>query len=134
MTEEPDDPQPNRSRGGRPPKAPVDRRTHRLLVRMKVREKARVRKAAARAGLSVSEHIRRKALVPGVRPRVSRETRDRLRELGVRLNAFARQANVEGRVPNQAHLDGLLNELRQMLRRLQRDLGNRTTGPKNDAT
>ena len=134
MTEVPDDSQPDRSRGGRPPKAPADRRTHRLLVRMKVREKTRVRRAAARAGLSVSEHIRRKVLVPAVSPRVSRETRDRLRELGVRLNAFARQANTEGRVPDDARLADLLDELRTILRGLRRDLSEHTAGPTNGAT
>ena len=81
--------------------------------------------AAARAGLSVSEHIRRKVLAPGVRPRVSRETRDRLRELGVRINTFARQTNTEGRVPNDAHLTGLLDELRTILRGLKLNLEER---------
>ena len=133
MTEVPDDPEPNRSQGGRPSKAPADRRTHRLLVRMKVREKARVREGAARAGLSVSEHIRRKVLVPTVRPRVSREIRDRLRKLGVRTNAFARQANTEGRVPNEARLADLLDELHTILRGLHRDLDDPAAGPKNDA-
>ena len=112
---------------------PALRRRSRVLIRLKAREKVRIQKAAARSGLPLSAYVRSKALVDGPKPRVSREVRDRLRNLGARTNAFARQANIEGRVPNEAQLDGLLDELRQMLHGLHRDLGNDATGPKNDA-
>ena len=127
MTEEPDDPQPNRSRGGRPPKAPADRRTPRLLVRMGAREKTRIQNAATRAGLSLSEHVRRKTLVDGPKPRVSFGVRDRIRHLGVRLNALARRSNATGQVGDGAELDVLLGELREVLREV-RD----TTRPRRD--
>ena len=105
---------------------PALQRRSRVLFRLKAREKVRIQKAAARSGLTVSAYVRGKMLVDGPKPRVSREVRDQLRDLGVRTNAFARQANLEGQVPSEAQLDALLAELRQMLRRLDLDLSNST--------
>lgn len=79
----------------------------------------------------MSEYVRRKFLDTTVTPRVSAKTRDHLRDLGVRFNAVARQANTEGRPPNDGRLDVLLDELRVALRRLEADLTEQAeaTGP-----
>ena len=125
MEEKPNAHRPHSARGGRPRKAQADRRTQRVLVRMRAGEKTRVQKAAARAGLSVSAYVRRKSLDTTITPRVSRRTRDHLRDLGVRINAVARQANMVGRLPDDQRLDALLDELRAALRELGADLAER---------
>ena len=119
---------PDRSRGGRPRKAPASRRTRRVLFRLKAREKERIQSAAARAGLTVSEFVRRKALVAPPSPRVTRLEREELRDLGTRLNVVARRANAGGHV-NDAELAPLLDEVREVLRKLWLDLD----GPEADA-
>lgn len=122
MSENPSESEwPGRSRGGRPRKSPASRRTRRILFRLKAREKARIQSAAARAGITLSEHVRRKALVASPKPKATRLKREELRGLGTRLNVAAHRANAEGRV-DEAQLVPLLGEVRKVLRKLRLDL------------
>ena len=101
---------------------------------MQTREKTRVQKAASRTGLSVSEYVRRKFFDTTITPRVSAKTRDHLRDIGVRINAAARQANTEGHLPDDRRLDALLGELRAILRGLESDLEKRAGTASRSAT
>lgn len=88
---------------GRPKKQPAERRTVSLSCRVTPQERLRIDTAAAHAGLSASEYIRRQALRGRV---IVQEKRmldhaafDQLRRIGVNLNQLTRLAHQAGKVP-----------------------------------
>ena len=84
-----------------------------------VAEKARVREAARRSGLSISEYVRRRTLGRPVTSRVDADAERQLRRIGVNLNQLTRVANAAGQVERGADLDALVAEIRRAIRVLQ---------------
>ena len=80
-----------------------------------VAEKARVREAARRGGLSISEYVRRRTLGRPVTSRVDADAERQLRRVGVHLNQMARAANATGRVEREAELEVAVAELRRTM-------------------
>ena len=109
---------PNR-RGGRPKKTEATGRGSRVHMLLTVAEKARVREAARRGGLSISEYVRRRTLGRPVTSRVDADAERQLRRIGVNLNQLARVANAAGQVKRGADLDALVDEIRRAIGVLQ---------------
>lgn len=108
-----------RRRGGRPKKTEATGRISRVHVLLTVAEKGRVREAARRGGLSISEYVRRRTLGRPVTSRVDADAERQLRRIGVNLNQLARVANAAGQVERGADLDVLVAEIRRAIGVLQ---------------
>ena len=106
-------------RGGRPKKTEATGRASRVHVLLTVAEKARVREAARRGGLSISEYVRRRTLGRPVTSRVDADAERQLRRIGVNLNQLTRVANAAGQVERGADLDALVAEIRRAIGMLQ---------------
>lgn len=106
-------------RGGRPKKTEATGRASRVHVLLTVTEKGRVREAARRGGLSISEYVRRRTLGRPVTSRVDADAERQLRRIGVNLNQLARVANTAGQVERGADLDALVAEIRRAIGVLQ---------------
>ena len=109
----------SKRRGGRPKKTEATGRASRVHVLLTVGEKTRVREAARRGGLSISEYVRRRTLGRPVTSRVDADVERQLRRIGVNLNQLARVANAAGQVERGADLDALVGEIRRSIRVLQ---------------
>lgn len=87
----------------RPKKQPAERRTVSLSCRVTPLERLRIDAAAAQAGLSPSEYIRRQALTGRVSVQEKRTLDpavfNQIRRIGVNLNQLTRLAHKEGKVP-----------------------------------
>lgn len=87
----------------RPKKQPAERRTISLSCRVTATERLGIETAAAHAGLSASEYMRRQALTGRVVVRerrvIDHATFDQLRRIGVNLNQLTRIAHQAGEVP-----------------------------------
>jgi hypothetical protein len=87
----------------RPTKQPAERRTVSLSCRVTPAERLRIDTAAAQAGLSPSEYIRRQALTGRVTVQEKRTLDpavfDQIRRIGVNLNQLTRLAHKEGKIP-----------------------------------
>ena len=106
-------------RGGRPKKTESTGRASRVHVLLTVAEKERVREAARRGGLSLSEYVRRRTLGRPVTSRMDADAERQLRRIGVNLNQLARVANAAGQVERGADLDLLVAEARRAIGVLQ---------------
>ncbi len=88
----------------RPKKQPAERRTVSLSCRVTLLERLRIDAAAAQAGLSPSEYIRRQALTGRVTVQGKRTLDpalfDQIRRIGVNLNQLTRVAHMEGKIPS----------------------------------
>ena len=109
----------SKRRGGRPKKTEATGRASRVHVLLTVAEKARVREAARRGGLSISEYVRRRTLGRPVTSRVDADVERQLRRIGVNLNQLTRVANAAGQVERGADLDALVAEIRRAIGVLQ---------------
>lgn len=111
------------TKGGRPRKAPDELRDARLpAARVTAAELAYVEELADRAGLPVSEYVRRRALGGRV---VAREAAtdaralDELNRIGVNLNQLTHAANM-GRTL-EGKLADTLDQLQRQLEKVARD-------------
>jgi hypothetical protein len=111
------------AKGGRPRKAEGERRDASLPpVRVTTAELVHVEEQAERAGLPVSEYVRRRALGAKVAPRQTpADTRalDELNRIGVNLNQLAHAANMGKTLEGQ-----LAATLDQLQRQLEKVAGN----------
>ena len=87
----------------RPSKAERDRRAHQVNVRFTFEEMRRIRAAADRAGLTITDLVRRRSLRVRVVVKKSRSLDwnvvDQLRRIGVNLNQAVHVANATGELP-----------------------------------
>lgn len=87
----------------RPKKQPAERRTVSLSCRVTPGERLRIDSAAAHAGLSPSEYIRRQALTGRVTVQEKRTLDpavfDQIRRIGVNLNQLTRLAHKARKIP-----------------------------------
>lgn len=81
------------NKGGRPPKDPEDRRSHTHGLRLSPKEKKELEQRAERAGVTLSDYIRRRALGQKIATKVEEEAINQIRRVGVNLNQIARWAN-----------------------------------------
>lgn len=111
-----------RGSGGRPRKAEHERRVKSLRADATIAEQQHVAEQARRAGVSIGEYVRRRALGE---PIVTRETRQadarlihELNAIGVNLNQITRNVNSErlGAAGSRLEdLDALQRQLRRVL-------------------
>ena len=89
----------------RPKKQPAERRTVSLSCRLTMAERLLIETAAAQAGLSLCEYVRRQVLKGKVSIQQNRaldhSTFDQLRRIGVNLNQLTRLAHQTGEIPPQ---------------------------------
>ena len=81
------------NKGGRLRKDPRDRRTKRYGLRLSPKEYEEIQDRAERAGLSVAEYLRRRALGKPISTKVEKKTTEELNRTGVNLNQRAYRAN-----------------------------------------
>lgn len=103
----------SKNQGGRPKKPEEERRTLTHGLRLSPKEKEELEARADRAGLSLSEYLRRKALGKPVKTKVDGKALKELNRIGVNLNQLARAAN-----RGDLLLDGQAKEAIQELRAL----------------
>ena len=110
----------------RPTKEPHEKRSAaRPAVRLTQAELTHLQSLAASARLPVSDYVRQRLLSGKVTPRPSADQASLLTELnriGVNLNQIARQLN-RGDQPDPHHLDFVLGQLVDALRRVARAYG-----------
>ena len=113
----------NRTRIGRPRKAPEEARTERLSgIRLTSAERVRIEELAARAGLDVAEFCRRVILGQRLSERATTADEQALSELnriGVNMNQIAHASHL-GKVLG-GMLESTLAELQAVMRRMGRD-------------
>jgi hypothetical protein len=107
------------SPGGRPRKDPADRRTETYGLRLSPKEKAELEDRAERAGLSLAEYLRRRALGKPVKTQVDKEATHELNRIGVNLNQIAHVANAG----DLEHIQGQAAEAIEEVRALIEELG-----------
>ncbi len=87
----------------RPPKERHDQRSETLRCRMRPAEYLRIRRAAQKAELSLSDYARRMLLTGEVTIRQTQsldpESFDQLRRIGVNLNQAVHKLHAKGRIP-----------------------------------
>jgi predicted HicB family RNase H-like nuclease len=105
--------------GGRPRKDPADRRSHTHGLRLSPTEKAELEERAERAGLSMSEYIRRRALGKRVKSAVDEEAVRQMQRVGVNLNQIARRAHQQGVEAVEGQALSVVRDLREVVKRLQ---------------
>ena len=98
-----------------------------MRVRLTVEERVSVMGKADKAGLSVSEYLRRAALgqtikAPAQQSGLDFETRNELRRVGVNLNQMAKVMNSGGQVP-PASLDEAMTKLDDLFKRIYTEMG-----------
>ncbi|MEL7484347.1 MAG: plasmid mobilization relaxosome protein MobC [Planctomycetota bacterium] len=112
--------------GGRPPKAPAERRTDSLHADCTIADKIYVRDQAKLAGLTLSEYIRRRCLDHQVTAKTTRADARLVHELnaiGVNLNQLARLGNSGWMGDRGGELDELSRRLSDVLDRVLEELG-----------
>jgi hypothetical protein len=96
------------------------RRTRRLIVRVSDEEQTRIRDGARKAGLRVSEYVRRMAIDGEVVVRrdsaYGMSMASQLRRIGVNLNQLTRLAHIEGELPPElaqlcGRVEGILDKI-----------------------
>ena len=103
------------NQGGRPRKDPRDRRTKRYGLRLSPKEYEEIQDRAERAGLSVAEYLRRRALGKPISTKVEKKTTEELNRIGVHLNQIARRAS-SGDLPDVAsEAEAAIQEVRALI-------------------
>jgi predicted DNA-binding protein len=106
------------NQGGRPRKDPEDRRSHTHGLRLSPNEKEKLEKRAERAGMSLSEYIRRRALGKKIKPKVEEEAIRQIRRAGVNLNQIAKWANEGKDQAVRSAAEETIEEVKQAIREL----------------
>jgi hypothetical protein len=106
------------SPGGRPRKDPADRRTETYGLRLSPKEKAELEDRAERAGLSLAEYLRRRALGKPVKTQVDKEATHELNRIGVNLNQIAHVANAGDLEHIQSQAAEAIEEVRALIEEL----------------
>ena len=107
-----------KNQGGRPRKDPADRRSETYGLRLSPKEKSELEDRAERAGLSLAEYLRRRALGKPVRTRVDKEATHELNRIGVNLNQLARAANAGKLEAVSDRAEAAIEELRALIEEL----------------
>ena len=106
------------NQGGRPRKDPQDRRSHTHGLRLSPNEKEELEQRAERAGVTLSEYIRRKALERKIKTKVEEEAIRQVRRIGVNLNQIARWANENRDQAVHAAAQETIAEVKKAIRKL----------------
>jgi hypothetical protein len=103
------------NRGGRPRKDPKDRRTKRYGLRLSPKEYEEIQERAERAGLSVAEHLRRRALGKPISTKVDKKTTEQLNRIGVHLKQIARRVSSEDLPDVASEAEAAIQEVRALI-------------------
>ncbi|WP_103028285.1 plasmid mobilization protein [Salinibacter altiplanensis] len=106
--------QQSQNKGGRPKKPEEERRSLTHGLRLSPNEKEELEARADRAGLSLSEYLRRKALGKPVKTKVDGKALKELNRIGVNLNQLARAAN-RGDILIGGQVREAIEELRSLI-------------------
>lgn len=98
---------------GRPKKPEEERRSLTHGLRLSPQEKEELEARADRAGLSLSEYLRRRALGKKIKTQIEGKALKELNRIGVNLNQIARAANRGNLVDQQAR--EAIKELRALM-------------------
>lgn len=105
------------NKGGRPKKAPEERRSLTHGLRLSPREKEELEQRAEKAGLSLSEYLRKRALGKPVKTKVDGKALKEMNRIGVNLNQLARAAN-RGDVLIGGQVREAIRELRDLIEKI----------------
>lgn len=108
------------NRGGRPRKEPDEKRNIPQSVHLNQREKEEIERRAERAGLAVSEYIRKRALGRPVKTKVEEKTIREVQRIGVNINQLARWANRGEDEKVRSQIEDAIKELKSAIERLGR--------------
>jgi len=103
------------NKGGRPRKDPKDRRTKRYGLRLSPKEYEEIQDRAERAGLSVAEYLRRRALGKPISTKVEKKTTEELNRIGVHLNQIAHRASSEDLPDVASEAETAIQEVRALI-------------------
>lgn len=117
-TDDVDEGDQGRNQGGRPRKDPADRRSKTHGLRLSPNEKAELEERAERAGLSLSEYIRRRALGKPVKTAVDEEAVRQMQRVGVNLNQIAKRAHQQGVGAVKEEALSVVEELKKVVKKL----------------
>lgn len=106
------------SKGGRPRKDPDERRSLTHGLRLSPNEKEKLEQRAKRAGLNLSEYIRRRALGKKIQTKVEEEAIRQIRRAGVNLNQIAKWANQGRNEAVHSAAESTIQEVKQAIRQL----------------
>jgi hypothetical protein len=113
---------PDFRKGGRPRKIDLDKRTKLIAARVRPDELVAIEGRAAASNLPLSEFVRAQALSGAILVRAFRTLsaidRHDLARIGSNLNQIARLCNTTGDTYRARNIESLLDELRQLLARL----------------
>jgi len=118
MSETNDSEDERQNQGGRPRKDPRDRRTKRYGLRLSPREYEEIQDRAERAGLSVAEYLRRKALGRKIKTKVEEEAIRQVQKVGTNLNQIARWANEQRNKAVKSAAEDVIEDVKQVMRQL----------------
>jgi len=108
----------------RPRKVQTAKRTRRLIVRLTDEDRTAIRANAQKAGLRVSEYVRRVAvdghIVNAQQSGYSMALASQLRHIGVNLNQLMPIAHMNGEIPRE--LDSVFRKLETLLDRIIRTM------------
>ncbi|WP_259253515.1 plasmid mobilization protein, partial [Salinibacter ruber] len=108
----------SQSKGGRPRKPESERRSLTHGLRLSPNEKKKLEQRAKRAGLNLSEYIRRRALGKKIQTKVEEEAIRQIRRAGVNLNQIAKWANQGRNEAVHSAAKSTIQEVKQAIRQL----------------
>ena len=117
-TDDVDEGDQGQNQGGRPRKDPADRRSKTHGLRLSPNEKAELEGRAERAGLSLSEYIRRRALGKPVKTAVEEEAVRQMQRVGVNLNQLVKRAHQQGVEAVEGQALSVVRDLREVVKKL----------------
>ena len=114
----------NRNNEGRPPKSATEKRKYKITARFATKEYFSLKEKACRAGVTLSEYLRRVSTSSVVRERLRPQHMHHILQLtGMvnNLNQIARKANATGYVSARTEYRYLASEIYDLINRIKDD-------------
>lgn len=114
----------NRNNDGRPPKTATERRKYKITVRFATEEYFSLKEKARRAGVTLSEYLRRVSASSVVRERLRPQHLQHILKLtgmANNLNQISRKANATGYVGIRTEYRNLASEIDDLISRIKDD-------------
>ena len=114
----------NRNNDGRPPKAATERRKYKITVRFATKEYFSLKEKARRAGVTLSDYLRRVSASSVVRERLRPQHLQhifKLTGMANNLNQISRKANAAGYVGIRTEYRNLASEIDDLISRIKDD-------------
>lgn len=114
----------NRNNEGRPPMAATEKRKYKITVRFATKEHFSLKDKARRAGVTLSEYLRRVSVSSVVRERLRPQHLQHILKLtgmANNLNQISRKANAAGYVSARTEYLNLASEIDDLISRIKDD-------------